>query len=87
MEQAVWALIALFAATLLGSFFYVGSKIDSINARIDGLGGRLDSRIDALDARFDAMEAKLDRRFDGVDRRLDVLRDKLQSHLNSHDVT
>jgi hypothetical protein len=54
MEQAAWTAIGLLAATLFGCLFYLGSKIDGINSRIDALGARLDARIDSLSNRLDA---------------------------------
>ena len=45
-----WSAIGLLAATLLGNFYWLGSRIDGINARIDGLS----ARIDAMNARLDA---------------------------------
>ena len=70
MEQAAWTLIALLAATLFGTLFYLGNKIDTINGRIDSLAARLDSRIDALGARLDA--------------RLDAISSQLQDHIEHH---
>jgi hypothetical protein len=49
MEAMAWTAIGLLGAAVLGSFgsfFYLGT-------RIDALGARLDSRIDALAARMD----------------------------------
>lgn len=54
MEQVAWAAIGLLAAALFGNFWYLGTKIDSINARIDALAARLDARIDALAAALQA---------------------------------
>jgi len=54
MTAVAWAAIGLLAATLLGSFFYLGSRLDALGARIDSLGSRLDGRIDALGAKLDA---------------------------------
>ena len=53
MEQIAWTAIGLLAATLLGSLFYLGG-------RIDGLEARLGSRIDNLGNRIDAMAARID---------------------------
>ena len=41
MEGVAWTAIGLLAATLLGSLFYLGG-------RIDALGARLDARIERL---------------------------------------
>lgn len=48
-----WTAIALLAATLLGTLFYLGNKID-------GLGARMDARFDALSGRIDAQGARID---------------------------
>ncbi len=48
MEQIVWTAIGLLAATLFGNFWYLGTKIDSVNNRSHNLAARLDGRIDAL---------------------------------------
>jgi hypothetical protein len=48
MVAVAWTAIGLLAATLLGSLYWLGS-------RIDALGGRLDGRIDALSSRIDAL--------------------------------
>jgi hypothetical protein len=53
-EQVAWIAIGLPAAALFGSFGYLGTKNDSINARIDALAARLDARIDAIAGRLDA---------------------------------
>ena len=55
MEQAAWAAIGLLAVSvfgMFGMFFYLGSKIDATNIRIDNLGARLDARIDSLAAQL-----------------------------------
>jgi hypothetical protein len=58
MTQVAWAAIGLLAATLLGTLFYLGNKIDSLDAslsgRIDSLSARLDSRIDSLSSQLQA---------------------------------
>lgn len=70
-----WATLGVLAATLVASFFYLGSKIDALgvelrgaiaaqgarlDARIDAVGADLGSRIDALTARVDGLNARLD---------------------------
>lgn len=54
MESVAWTAIGLLAATLLGNFWYLGTKIDSVNNRIDNLAARLDARIDALAGQLQA---------------------------------
>src|SRR6266568_8291050 len=60
---ATWAAIGLLAATLGGSLFYLGSKIDALGgtlgARIDAQGADLGARIDALGGRMDVLDARL----------------------------
>jgi hypothetical protein len=58
-EMAVaWTAIGLLAATLFGTLYYLGSKIDTLGARLDGridaLGARLDTRMDALTSMLQA---------------------------------
>lgn len=57
MVAVAWTAICLLAATLVGSLFYLGSRIDhlgdSLIARIDSLDARLSARIDALSAKMD----------------------------------
>ena len=57
MEAVAWTAIGLLGATLVGSFFYLGGRIDAqgadLGSRIDALSGRIDAqngRIDALSA-------------------------------------
>ena len=53
----------------------VNARIDgldtSLNARIDGLDKSLNARIDALDTRIDAVDKSLNARIDAVDKKLD----------------
>jgi hypothetical protein len=68
MEFAVaWSAIGLLAASLFGSSYYLGS-------RIDALAARLDSRIDRLDS-------SLSGRIDGLSTRIDLLSESLTAHL------
>jgi hypothetical protein len=48
----IWSLFGVIIALLSGLFalFGIYRRFDQVNARIDALGGRLDSRIDALSA-------------------------------------
>ena len=58
MEQVAWTAIALLAAALISTIFYLGNKIDTgvaaVNARIDALGARVDARIDAFGGQLQA---------------------------------
>jgi hypothetical protein len=70
VTAAVWTAIGLLAASLLGSLFYLGARIDSLAAR--------------MDARFDALEGRMDSRFDAVDARLDSLNARIDAHIDRH---
>lgn len=70
MEQVAWTTLGLLAATMLGNFWYLGTKIDSINSRIDSQGDALGQRVDSLGARLDA--------------RIDTLSSQLQAHVDRH---
>ena len=77
MTGVAWTAIGLLATTLLGSLFYLGSKIDA-------LSGRLDSRFDGLTGRVDALGARLDSRIDGLESRLDTMASRIDAHLERH---
>jgi hypothetical protein len=70
MDAAVWTAIGLLAATSLGYLFYLGSRIDSLAAR--------------LDTRIDAGFARVDTRFDAIEWRLDGLASRFDAHLDQH---
>ncbi len=69
MEAQAWTAIGLLAATLVGSPFYLGNRIDSMGARIDSMG----ARFDPLGARIDSLGVRLDSRIDGLSGRIDGL--------------
>ena len=88
MEQVAWASLGLLAAGMFGSFFYLASKIDALQASLiarmdasdDSLSGRMDSlagRMDSLSGRIDALGARLDAR-------IDSLSGLLQAHIERH---
>ena len=83
MTAVAWSAIGLLAATLVGSFFYLGNRIDSLGARIDSLDSSLSNRIDTLNsslsARIDTLDARLSSRIDALGSRLDA-------HLERHPV-
>jgi len=54
MAEVAWTSIGLLAATLFGSFFWLGSRIDGLATRIDSLAAHMDARFDALNARIDS---------------------------------
>jgi hypothetical protein len=64
IEQVAWAVTGLLAAALFGNFWFLASKIDSINARIDALGDRIDAHLDAMAARLDSMVGRLNTHID-----------------------
>jgi outer membrane murein-binding lipoprotein Lpp len=68
MVAVSWAAIGLLAATLLGSLYYLGARIDGLSGRIDGLSGR----IDALSGRIDTLDARLSARIDALAARMDA---------------
>jgi hypothetical protein len=70
MAAVAWTAIGLLAATLFGTLYYLGG-------RIDALGTRLDARIDALSGRIDGLESSLSGRIDGLSARMDA-------HLERH---
>jgi hypothetical protein len=84
MEAATWSAMGLLAAGMLGTLFYLGS-------RIDALGVRLDARIDALAREIRGQGARLDARIDalageirGQGARLDAISDRLAVHIERH---
>jgi hypothetical protein len=72
-----WTAIALLAATLFGTLYYLGNKIDALGARMDARFDALSGRIDAQGARIDALGARLDMRMDAVS-------GLLQAHVERH---
>lgn len=48
-----WATLGVLTATLFGTLFYLGSKIDALSARMDGFAGRMDAMSARLDAHVD----------------------------------
>jgi hypothetical protein len=77
MDAAVWTAIGLLATFSLGTLFYLGSRLDSLSARMD-------ARFDSIDARFDALITRMDARFDSVDARLDAVNSRVDTHLDRH---
>ena len=68
MEAVAWSAIGLLAATLLGNFYWLGTRIDGINGRIDGINGRIDglsARVDGLSSRIDGLASRLDEHIHG----------------------
>lgn len=77
--------MSVLAATMVGSFFFLGDRFDNLASRIEALGARLDARIDAqgadLGSRIDAQGADLGSRIDALSGRIDALSGRLDSHL------
>lgn len=99
MEQVAWASLGLLAAGMFGSFFYLASKIDAlqasliarIDARMDASdeshSGRIDSlsgRIDSLSGRIDSLSDRIDALGARLDSRIDSLSGLLQAHIERH---
>ncbi len=59
----------MLAATLVASFFYLGSKIDTLGA---DLRGAIAAQGSELSARIDSLAARLDARLDSLAERLDA---------------
>ena len=64
MAEAAWTAIGLLAATLFGSIFWLGSRLDGLASRIDSLSANVDARFAHVDARFDALNARFDSHLD-----------------------
>jgi hypothetical protein len=77
MEAQAWTAIGLLAATLLGSLFYLGNRIDS-------LGTRLDSRIDGLSGRIDGLTVRVEEQGRHLGSQIYELAAKLDEHLRRH---
>ena len=59
-----WTAIGLLAATLFGSLFYLGERIDALGAKIDSRIDGLSARIDGLSARTDGLGGRIDAHLD-----------------------
>jgi hypothetical protein len=88
VDAAVWTAIGLLAATSLGTMFYLGARIDALggrmDSRFDAVAGRFDSLEGRFDSRFDALEGRMEARFAHVDARFDALDARLDAHLDRH---
>jgi hypothetical protein len=73
MAGVAWTTIGLLAATLFGTLYWLGGRMDMLGSRIDALGARLDSRIDSLSARIDSLSA-----------RIDPMSARLDTHIENH---
>jgi uncharacterized membrane protein YqgA involved in biofilm formation len=77
MEAQIWTLISLLAATVVGTVFYLGNRIDS-------LGARMDARIDGLSARIDTLTDRVDSQGRHIASEIYGLATKLDDHLPHH---
>ncbi|HXF71572.1 MAG TPA: hypothetical protein VNO79_03055, partial [Actinomycetota bacterium] len=87
MVGVAWTAIALLAATLLGTLWHLGGRIDALGARIDGLDARIDQlavRIDGLNARIDGLGGRIDALGARLDARIDALSARIDAHLQQH---
>jgi hypothetical protein len=87
VDAAVWTAIGLIATFVIGSLFFLGSRIDASSGRIDSLAGRIDARFAQIDGRFDRVDARFDRidgRFVAVEARLDALSGRIDAHADRH---
>ncbi|MBA2312529.1 MAG: hypothetical protein H0V97_06985 [Actinobacteria bacterium] len=91
MEAQAWTAIGLLAATLLGTLFYLGQRIDGLGERIDSLGARLDARIDSLAgdlrgqaSRIDALGVRVEEQGTHLADRIYELSIRLDNHLRRH---
>src|SRR5919106_4552828 len=79
MEAQVWTVIGLLAATLIGSMFYLGTRIDGLS---NDLGTQLDTlgtRIERLEARIDGRIGRPEDRIPHQDARIDSLSARIDS--------
>jgi hypothetical protein len=80
MEAQVWTLIGLLGGTVLGSFVYLGQKIDGLGGRIDGI----EARMDRLSTRMDALAARVEDLGRELSDRIYEVAVKLDEHLRRH---
>ena len=91
MEAQAWTAIGLVAATLVGSLFYLGNRIDSLGARldsrIDGLSGRIDGlsgHIDGFSGRIDDLSGRVEEQGRQLGSQIYEMAAKLDEHLQRH---
>jgi hypothetical protein len=75
MEAQAWTSIGLLAATLFGTLFYLGARIDAQGSRIDAQG----SRIDGLGSRIDALVSEVRSGFEAQGSRIDAQASEMRS--------
>lgn len=87
MDEVVWTLIGLLAASVFGNMYWLGAKIDRLGARLDGRIDTCLSLIAAQTARIDAQTARIDTqtaRIDVLSGRLDELSARFGAHEAHH---
>jgi hypothetical protein len=91
MDEMVWTLIGLLAATTFGNLYWLGARIDrlgvGLGTRIDALGARIDglgSRVDGLESRIDGLAGRVDALDAHLTARIDALAARFDEHLSSH---
>lgn len=84
MEAQTWAAISLLGAALLGTLFWMGTRLDGIGARVDQQAGRIDeqaARIDVMGERIVTLSEHVDSRSD----RADLHFDRMEAHFDRMD--
>ena len=88
MEAQIWTVIGLLTATLLGSLFYLGSRIDTLGARfdsrIDTLSTEVHGQGSGLNSRLDALSTEVRQQGSVLADRIYELTAKLDDHLKWH---
>ena len=84
MDAAVWTLIALLATLAVGNVWWLGTRIDQTNTRIDELGSTLSVRIDQLGSTLSVRIDETNTRIDQTNTRIDGLAAALDVHLEEH---
>ncbi|MDQ3767698.1 MAG: hypothetical protein M3346_10180 [Actinomycetota bacterium] len=84
MEAQAWTAIGLLAATLLGSLFYLGNRIDTLGARLDSRIDGLTGRIDGLNGRLDGLTVRVEEQGRQLGSEIYGLATRLDEHLRRH---
>jgi hypothetical protein len=91
VEAQIWTVIGLLAATLIGTLVYLGGRIESLGARVDGRLDVLSSevraqsvRIDGISSRMDGLSARIEEQGAHLGDRIYELAIKLDDHLRRH---
>ncbi len=84
MQAQAWTAIGLLAATLLGTLFYLGNRIDSLGARLDARIDGISGRLDGLSARIDGLGVRVEEQGRQLGSAIHELAAKLDRHLEHH---